>query len=211
MLTLVWTASAVAFCPATPKWRTEMTNDREKKPGAGPPTLSDRLNRVFEVQRPPSAPARTYTNREVVAACKAAGWELSESHLSELRRGVKRNPTLRTLQAVAWFFQVQVGYFTDASVADEVERDLAEREAQLLASLAAARQAQDDLQSATQELQQAMRISGVTKMAHRGAAVNARTAREQATMMRALARALIADDDEDGEDDSGSSATGRKS
>jgi transcriptional regulator with XRE-family HTH domain len=178
-----------------------MTNDRGNTPAARPPALSDRLNRLFEVQRPPPTPTRTYTNREVVTACKAAGWELSESHLSELRRGVKRNPTLRTLQAIAWFFHVQVGYFTDSAVADEVERDLAEREAKLRATLAANREALDELQSATQELQQAMRASGVTKMAHRGAAVSARTAREQATMMRALARALVAEDED--EDDSG--------
>jgi transcriptional regulator with XRE-family HTH domain len=185
-----------------------MTAERDKTPSAAPRTLSDQLNRLFEVRRPADAPERTYTNREVVAACKAAGWELSESHLSELRRGVKRNPTLRTLQAVAWFFEVQVGYFTDSTVADEVERDLAEREARLVAALAANRAAQDELRSATQELQQAMRESGVTKMAHRGAAVNARTAREQASMMRALARALVADDDD--EDDGGSQETGQK-
>ncbi|GAA0607327.1 hypothetical protein GCM10010174_25620 [Kutzneria viridogrisea] len=178
-----------------------MSTDHETPP----PTLSDRLNRLFEVRRPTAAPERTYTNREVVTACKAAGWELSESHLSELRRGVKRNPTLKTLQAVASFFEVQVGYFTDAAVAEEVERELAERAAQLRAALAANREAQDDLRAATQELQQAMRDSGVTKMAHRGAAVSARTAREQASMMRALARALVAEDEED-EDGAGQTA-----
>lgn len=187
-----------------------MTNDRENTPAAVPRTLGDRLNRLFEVQRPPATPDRTYTNREVVTACKAAGWELSESHLSELRRGIKQNPTLRTLQAVAWFFEVQVGYFTDSAVAADVERDLGDRETRLRAALEANREAQDELQTATKELQQAMRESGVTKMAHRGAAINARTAREQATMMRALARALVADDEEDVDDDSSARESRRK-
>lgn len=163
-------------------------------------TLGERLNRLFEVRRPPGAPERPYTNREVVTACKAAGWDLSESHLSELRRGVKRNPTLRTLQAIAWFFHVTAGYFTDSELAADVERELAEQERQLRTTLDANREAQDDLRAATLELQHAMRESGVTKMAHRTTSVNARTAREQASMMRALARALTAEDEDDADD-----------
>lgn len=160
-----------------------------------PMTLSDRLNRLFEVRRPVDAPERAYTNREVVTASKAAGFELSESHLSELRRGVKQNPTLRTLQVVAAFFQVPVGYFTDAEIPAEVDRELTEQAERLATTLAANAAAQDELRAATLELQQAMRESGVTKTAHRGM-VDARTAREQASMMRALARALVADDED---------------
>jgi transcriptional regulator with XRE-family HTH domain len=169
-----------------------MDSDREQNST----TLSDRLNRLFDVRRPADSPERAYTNREVVTACKAAGFELSESHLSELRRGIKQNPTLRTLQAVASFFQVQVGYFTDAEIPADVDRELAAQAAKLAQTVAANEAAQTELRAATQELQQAMRESGVTKMAHRGM-VNARSAREQASMMRALARALIAADDED--------------
>lgn len=160
-----------------------------------PMTLSDRLNRLFEVRRPVDAPERAYTNREVVTASKAAGFELSESHLSELRRGVKQNPTLRTLQVVAAFFQVPVGYFTDTVIPAEVDRELTEQAERLATTLAANAAAQDELRAATLELQQAMRESGVTKTAHRGM-VDARTAREQASMMRALARALVADDED---------------
>ncbi|EWM12544.1 helix-turn-helix domain-containing protein [Kutzneria sp. 744] len=167
--------------------------DSEREPNHS--TLSDRLNRLFDVRRPVAAPERAYTNREVVTAAKAAGFELSESHLSELRRGIKQNPTLRTLQAVASFFQVQVGYFTDAEIPAEVDRELTAQAAKLAQTLAANEAAQSELRAATQELQQAMRDSGVTKMAQRGA-VNARSAREQASMMRALAKALIAADDE---------------
>jgi transcriptional regulator with XRE-family HTH domain len=169
-----------------------MDSDREQNSS----TLSDRLNRLFDVRRPAASPERAYTNREVVTASKAAGFELSESHLSELRRGIKQNPTLRTLQAIASFFQVQVGYFTDAEIPADVDRELAAQAAELAQTLAANEAAQTELRAATQELQQAMRDSGVTKMAHRGM-VNARSAREQASMMRALAKALIAADDED--------------
>ncbi|MGH3628730.1 MAG: hypothetical protein ACRDRL_15015 [Sciscionella sp.] len=161
-----------------------------------PPTLGARLNRLFEVHRPPQAPERTWTNREVVTRCRAEGWELSESHLSELRRGVKQNPTLRTLGALAWFFEVRVGYFTDVEVAAEVEHELAAREAQLTAMLQAECAAREDVRAASRELQEALRVSGVTKMAHRGTA-NVAAAREQASMMRALARALLHEDEGD--------------
>jgi transcriptional regulator with XRE-family HTH domain len=167
-----------------------MSSDRETST-----TLGDRLNRLFDVRRPADAPERAYTNREVVTGCKAAGFELSESHLSELRRGVKQNPTLRTLQAIASFFQVQVGYFTDTEIPADVDRELTEQAEQLARAVASNQAAQDELRAATQELQQAMRDSGVTKMAQRGA-VNARTAREQASMMRALAKALTVLDDD---------------
>ncbi|CAM3311711.1 XRE family transcriptional regulator [Kibdelosporangium persicum] len=170
-----------------------MTHDSEPQPGS----LSEQLNRLFEVLRPAHSPERTYTNREVVTACRAEGWELSESHLSELRRGVKQNPTLRTLKAVAWFFDVPVGYFTDPAVTAQVERDLADREQRLRRQLAESREAQDELRNAARELQEALRASGVTKTARRDAAGDARTAREQASMMRALARALVEDDDEE--------------
>ncbi|RZQ59657.1 hypothetical protein [Amycolatopsis suaedae] len=172
-----------------------MTHDRDHPPPPG--SLSAQLNRLFEVMRPAQAPERTVTNREVVTACRAEGWELSESHLSELRRGVKQNPTLRTLKAVAWFFDVPVGYFTDAAVTAEVERELADREQRLRQQLDESRHAREELRNAARELQDALRASGVTRTAHRDAAGDARTARERASMMRALARALVDEDDED--------------
>ncbi|MFC0107490.1 hypothetical protein [Kibdelosporangium aridum] len=175
-----------------------MAHDEQPHAAAQPPgSLGAQLNRLFEVLRPAGSPDRTFTNREVVTACRAEGWDLSESHLSELRRGVKQNPTLRTLKAVAWFFDVPVGYFTDPAVTAEVERGLVEREQRLHEQLAESRQAQDELRNAAKELQEALRASGVTRTARRDAAGNARTAREQASMMRALAKALVDDDDED--------------
>lgn len=170
--------------------------------GAAPPvSVSGQLNRLFEVLRPAQSPEQTVTNREVVTACRDAGWELSESHLSELRRGVKQNPTLRTLKAVAWFFEVPVGYFTDPAVAAEVEHDLADRERRLGQQIVDRREAQDELRNAARELREALRASGVARTAHRDPAGDARTAREHASMMRALARALAHSDEETDEDD----------
>ncbi|WP_141566582.1 hypothetical protein [Pseudonocardia sp. N23] len=163
--------------------------------GQAQPTLAERLDRLFEVSRPPHAPERCWRNNEVVAACKADGRELSESHLSELRRGIKRNPTMRTLDALAWFFDVRVGYFVDPDVAREVERELDERAARLASKVEEERRAQEEERDAALALQKAIRESGVTKAAHR--AGDGRNRRQRASMMRALARALIEDENED--------------
>jgi transcriptional regulator with XRE-family HTH domain len=163
--------------------------------GQSQPTLAERLDRLFEVSRPPHAPERCWRNNEVVAACKADGRELSESHLSELRRGIKRNPTMRTLEALAWFFDVRVGYFVDPDVAREVERELDERAARLASKVEEERRAQEEERDAALALQKAIRESGVTKTAHR--AGDGRNRRQRASMMRALARALIEDENED--------------
>lgn len=178
-----------------------MTHHSDQPPttarAQAPDGLSDQLNRLFDVLRPARSPERAHTNREVVTACRAEGWDLSESHLSELRRGIKQNPTVRTLKAIAWFFEIPVGYFTDPAVTAEVERTLADRERRLQRQLADSREAQDELRHAARELQEALRASGVTRTARRDAAGNARSAREQASMMRALARALAEEDDDD--------------
>jgi hypothetical protein len=178
-----------------------MTKERESPSSVtAPETLSGRINRLFEVVRPPEAPGRRWANREVVAACRESGRDLSESHLSELRRGVKTNPTMRTVSALAWFFGVRAGYFTDPVVAAEVEQELVVRESELRAALDAERSAQEDVLEASKELQRALRASGVSRVAHRGIR-NVAAAREQASMMRALAKALLEDDEEEQTED----------
>lgn len=164
-----------------------MPPDREHSRGV-PSTLTDKLARLFAVLRPPDEPHRPWRNNEVVAACRGAGREMSESHLSELRRGIKQNPTPRVLATLAWFFDVPVGYFTDPDVAAEVEMQLAAREAALLTEQDAAQEAA----AAQQELQGTLQRMGVKKMAHRG--VGAATNRERAAMMRRLNAALLEED-----------------
>jgi transcriptional regulator with XRE-family HTH domain len=115
---------------------------------------------------------------------------MSESHLSEVRRGLKA-PTLRVLEPLAWFFEVPVDYFLNAETAAAVEGELAVREAQAHAQLKADREAREDLAAAARELQRAIRESGVTRLAHR--ANSGTDHRQQAAMMRALARVIRQD------------------
>lgn len=158
-------------------------------------TLAGRLERLFEVCRPPHEPSRTWRNSEVVAACRKAGRGVSESHLSELRRGIKTNPTMRTLGSLAWFFEIRVGYFTDDAVARGVEAELVTRAQALQAQLEADEAAREESVSAARELQAALRESGATRMAHRG--TSGAGNRENVAMMRALAKALRETDDAD--------------
>ncbi|GAY12566.1 hypothetical protein TOK_1054 [Pseudonocardia sp. N23] len=102
---------------------------------------------------------------------------------------------MRTLDALAWFFDVRVGYFVDPDVAREVERELDERAARLASKVEEERRAQEEERDAALALQKAIRESGVTKAAHR--AGDGRNRRQRASMMRALARALIEDENED--------------
>lgn len=166
---------------------------------ASPPepasTLAGRLERLFEVCRPPHEPRRAWRNSEVVAVCRKAGRDLSESHLSELRRGIKTNPTMRTLESLAWFFEVRVGFFNDDAVAREVEGELVARRRDLEAQLASAEAEHQESVAAARDLQAALRESGATRMAHRGGPGT--NSRETAAMMRALAKALRDVPDED--------------
>ncbi|MGH3897600.1 MAG: helix-turn-helix domain-containing protein [Pseudonocardiaceae bacterium] len=101
---------------------------RPDSAGAVHRSIAERLNRLFIAIRP-SGENREYQGKEVVAAIRAAGGEMSESYLSELRRGIKPNPTIRHLDALAEFFGVRPGYFTDDLVAEEVEAELELRSA----------------------------------------------------------------------------------
>jgi transcriptional regulator with XRE-family HTH domain len=165
-----------------------------------PPTLAGRIERLFAVHRPPDDPERHWRNSEVIAATRAAGRDLSESHLSELRRGIKTNPTMKTLDAIATFFDVRVGYFVDDAVAIDVERELCSRQEQFEARALQRRVDLEAEQLAARELQRALRLSGVTKSAHRGGGGDPR---QRAEMMRALARVLLEDDESAGDGDQG--------
>lgn len=73
-------------------------------------SLADLLGHLFAMARRPDG--AEWTGKDVVATVRARGVELSESHLSELRRGVKTNPTMRVLLALAELFEVPVAYLS---------------------------------------------------------------------------------------------------
>ncbi|HWH01080.1 MAG TPA: helix-turn-helix domain-containing protein [Pilimelia sp.] len=93
-------------------------------PASRSESLADKINYLYAAVVP-AGRSRPYTDREVAAAIKAAGTDISASYLNLLRTGERTNPTKRHLEALARFFGVPVGYFFDedtATVEEELRR-----------------------------------------------------------------------------------------
>ena len=73
----------------------------------GQSTVAERLNRLFEIVRP-RGEDRQYSNSEVAAATGVSG-----TYIGYLRRGVRDNPSVDTVQALARFFGVRPSYLVD--------------------------------------------------------------------------------------------------
>jgi transcriptional regulator with XRE-family HTH domain len=84
--------------------------------------LTSRLNFLFATVRPPGE-EREYTNSEVAAATG-----VSASYIGYLRKGVRDNPSVDTVQALARFFGVRPSSLVDDQL-DEAQA--ADVEAQL--------------------------------------------------------------------------------
>ncbi|MEU9132012.1 helix-turn-helix domain-containing protein [Kitasatospora sp. NPDC048540] len=93
-------------------------------PDLDPPTLSDRIDRLFQVVRRPSG--EPYSHEEVARACReASGETFSATYLWQLRTGRRDNPTKRHLESLAQFFQVPPSYFFDDEQSDKITEELA--------------------------------------------------------------------------------------
>lgn len=79
----------------------------------GQNTVAERLNRLFEIVGP-RGEDRQYSNSEVAAATGVSG-----TYIGYLRRGVRHNPSVETVQALARFFGVRPSYLVDDDVDDE--------------------------------------------------------------------------------------------
>jgi transcriptional regulator with XRE-family HTH domain len=87
-----------------------------------PSTIAEKLNRLFEVLHP--AGAKPLTNRELAERIKDQGRSISQTYISQLRSGIRDNPTLEHLVGIAGAFGVPPGYFTDPEVAERVDAEL---------------------------------------------------------------------------------------
>jgi transcriptional regulator with XRE-family HTH domain len=92
--------------------------------------IAQRLNKLWEAWRPEG---REYSLREVARAVNTEAGRnvVSAQYLSDLRRGVKTDPSYSILAALAKFFQVSPDYFAD----DEETAGRTEAELRLLAAL----------------------------------------------------------------------------
>ena len=88
-----------------------------------PRSLADKLNHLFDTVRP-AGRTRPYSDRDVAAAMKAAGTDISHTYIHMLRSGERTNPTHAHLQGLAKFFGVPAGYFFDDDTAVQVNEEL---------------------------------------------------------------------------------------
>ncbi|MDE8649723.1 helix-turn-helix domain-containing protein [Rhodococcus qingshengii] len=76
--------------------------------------FASRLNKLFEQSE------AKVTNREVATRMRESGCAVSMPYLSQLRTGVRENPSIPVVNALANFFRVSPDYFYDASVGDDL-------------------------------------------------------------------------------------------
>jgi transcriptional regulator with XRE-family HTH domain len=104
--------------------------------------LAERLNALFGTVRPPGE-RREYTNSEVAAATG-----MSATYVGYLRKGIRDNPSVDAVQALARFFGVRPSYFVDDEAAAEPA---------------------DGHPEASQRLMRALRDPGIQRLAMRAA------------------------------------------
>jgi transcriptional regulator with XRE-family HTH domain len=85
-------------------------------------TFAARLNRLFDTVYPPGR--GPHTSAEVIAALKAEGITMSAPYLSQLRSGNRTNPSAATMAALANFFRIKPGYFTDDAYYEKLDHEL---------------------------------------------------------------------------------------
>ncbi|WP_240678220.1 transcriptional regulator [Streptomyces griseoviridis] len=104
--------------------------------GAKQLSLPEKLNHLFETVKNP-ATGKRYTNAEAARAIRedaeGGGVTVSESALSQLRSGVKPNPTVRTVEAIARLFHVAPSYFFPDF--DDAEAERVRASVELLAAV----------------------------------------------------------------------------
>ena len=107
-------------------------------------SFADKINFLFATVRPPGED-REYTNSDVAAAT-----DISGSYIGYLRKGIRDNPSIEAVQALARFFGVPPSYLVDD---ERDEERLASIEAQL-------------------KLVQALKNPGIKQLAMRAAAAD---------------------------------------
>jgi len=86
-------------------------------------TFAARLNRLFDTVYPPGR--GPHTAAEVCAALRVAGIAMSAPYLSQLRSGARTNPSEAAMTALANFFRIPPGYFTDDDYYRRLDQELA--------------------------------------------------------------------------------------
>lgn len=88
-----------------------------------PTELSIKLNKLFQTMRKPSQP--TLSNAAAAEAItRQTGVSISAPYLWQLRQGMKSNPTVAHLRAIAEFFGVTPSYLIDPGIDPKIDEQL---------------------------------------------------------------------------------------
>ena len=85
--------------------------------------LAAKLNKLFEVMRKPTQPQLSNA-AAAEAITKATGVSISPAYIWQLRSGMKTNPTVQHLRAIAEFFGVPASYLIDRDTDEKTEAQL---------------------------------------------------------------------------------------
>nr|VTP01783.1 Nucleoid-associated protein EspR [Mycobacterium riyadhense] len=85
--------------------------------------LSVKLDKLFEIMRKPSEPPMSNA-AAAEAITKQTGVSISPAYIWQLRTGVKNNPTVQHLRAIAEFFGVAPSYLIDVGVDPQIDAQL---------------------------------------------------------------------------------------
>lgn len=85
--------------------------------------FADKLNHLFATVHPRES--GEYTHEEVAEEIRRRGGpSISHTYLWQLRRGIRANPSLNVIEALASFFGVPPGYFFDEEMTRRVNEQL---------------------------------------------------------------------------------------
>ena len=138
-----------------------MAGDGEPAPGQ---TLAEKINHLFSVVHPAKG---EYTHEQVATAIRTSGGPtISATYLWQLRKGVRDNPTMRHLEALAGFFGVPPAYFFDdettAAIDAQLELLAALRDADVRrVALRASGLSTENLQAIAEMIERVRRLEGL--------------------------------------------------
>jgi len=86
--------------------------------------LAARVDHLFRTIKPRGA--REYSFEEVAEAIRTRGGPtISATYIWQLRRGLRNNPTMKHVEALAGFFGVPPAYFFDDDTTQRIDAELA--------------------------------------------------------------------------------------
>lgn len=100
-----------------------MTETASEHAAAEPSELSIKLNKLFDIMHKASQPPLSNA-AAAEAITNKTGVSISAAYLWQLRNGMKTNPTVTHLRAIAQFFGVAPSYLVDPGIDPDIDAQL---------------------------------------------------------------------------------------